>query len=958
MSHNSNYRGVVLSSEQYRQISGNIAFKHVIHFAMPSAEPERSKYLDAFWFRIGYSQSMTIIVVSKSSDVINELIHVGLLCDMRSLKMPLSQGSVYDLLHEVLHGRSTRISLCDEIRDVLSQRGPLRWCGAEKESLFNENIYKNCTEICGNNPPGAFFHITTGMQSDMPKPMHESHMRVLYDDITCAFDDPGQIKLGLIACALPRVGFNMIYVGGSPGSAWIHALSLRKFSGKILCIDPDDLDLRRDHTLEIMHVKEFVNSVEDIKKAIQISALPPQDQLIFVWDVRRGDASQLSSSERNDAIREEASILSNIINSPWFRENVKVYQLKINSSNIDAYSLPANTRLYVQPYTLDRNVYELRAAGHIGRSDFHMVCITTQNISSLREYYTGIKEQLDRREISNYVLFLNFLTSMYRVCDYIDEEPLTNNLWEVALYTLNWNSTIKIRKYLTRIFNSDVKFVGSFFTSQQLSDGEYPFPEELLLEEFPSLVFDSRALIPAKLSNLYFFVNIQDCRYMDNELMFSESYLIGSTEYDLHSSNSMPTYDLLRTELSAAMGCVYAKFPNSFSVRDELVSPSGHSLRMFIEYTKGNASLCMFAFKIMTNFFNCGVRKISESKRDILFPTQKSPWIPELSPRFNNRKTRLERSDHGIWHSKDEWQIGYMAGQILSGAHETEKEAVLNFLRVHINCDLKGLEIFKFMQRGWSGHSAADLRLPRSPQIADCNDVLVQNANKIYQKLFRLKKDDWCAWILSPGKNASTKEWRWAVHVLSLDASARDFYIHTSYIDAITNRYPSHDSSKRGLLELVLNTLIRTNPQNRCWAAIPHYLANDHHPLHEEMKSRFPRLLQKLHVMDDFGAIYTILRDAWQSIQDDRDARIIYPFTNYNELAADLMARRWQLNFPFERVVNPRQLRNVHEFAANEPNVILKELDRAIETILDEDKLYLKRDVEAILESKMKGLFP
>lgn len=58
---------------------------------------------------------------------------------------------------------------------------------------------------------------------------------------------------------------------------------------------------------------------------------------------------------------------------------------------------------------------------------------------------------------------------MFHECDYIETEPLVLPSWEVSIYTLNWNREDKIRRYLERIRNRSVKFVGSFFTKELLN---------------------------------------------------------------------------------------------------------------------------------------------------------------------------------------------------------------------------------------------------------------------------------------------------------------------------------------------------------------------------------------------------------------------------------------------------------------------------------------------------------
>lgn len=68
-----------------------------------------------------------------------------------------------------------------------------------------------------------------------------------------------------------------------------------------------------------------------------------------------------------------------------------------------------------------------------------------------------IRRQLEIRGYSEYQIFLNFMTSLIRECDYIEESPLSSkNEWEIALFTLNWNTELKLVRYLTRLYSSTV----------------------------------------------------------------------------------------------------------------------------------------------------------------------------------------------------------------------------------------------------------------------------------------------------------------------------------------------------------------------------------------------------------------------------------------------------------------------------------------------------------------------
>lgn len=189
----------------------------------------------------------------------------------------------------------------------------------------------------------------------------------------------------------------MIYVGGAPpGSAWIHSLERRNFAGRILCIDPSELDETYSDALNIAHVREFVRHEGDILSALKAAGMDPMSPFIFVWDVRHLNSSTMVDPARNEVIREEIAVLNGILNSPWFRNNVKMFQLKVNAMNIDAYELPLTAKLFIQPFTLDRDVYELRAVGHISDPGFILKTLSGSEIAALHEYYNGLKNELIR----------------------------------------------------------------------------------------------------------------------------------------------------------------------------------------------------------------------------------------------------------------------------------------------------------------------------------------------------------------------------------------------------------------------------------------------------------------------------------------------------------------------------------------------------------------------------------
>lgn len=954
-----NYRGVLITAKQYRHIANDISNKNFIHFSVPADPKEASKYLDSLWFRFGYSNSINIVITNNPHDTLTRLIYSGLLVDLRNHVLPTSQGGVYDLFHELLFGRNTRIQLCNDIRTVLAKLEQHRWCGAELESVFHPLVYKNATEICGNNPPGQYMTIEGGITGHLPVPMHEKHLADLYSFVVENNSDAGQKKLGLIMCAIPIVGYNIIYVGGSPGDAWTKTLRERNFSGMVIVIDPAPLSPGNDEGLEIHYFPMKIRRGADLERLLVKYGYLDKSNYVFIWDVRSDGFGEMSSDARRDVITEEVITLTDIITAEWFSQHVKAYQIKVNTSNIDLYSFPKDAKLFPQPFTLSRDVYELRCVGFVSSGGITLRTLAPCQINTLQDYLSNLMVELSH-SLSEYILFLNFMTSIYRECDYIEEPALIDSRWEVALYTLNWNETNKLIRYYTRIQENKTRFVGSFFTQDMLGEGEHEFDESLLINTFPSFVFDSRALIPAKIEGLYFFANTIECRYMYNELIFSECYLIGATEYQLHSQNRMTEYDNARMVISKSKGMVFAKFPTNFSVSDEIVSPSGHSLRMFIEFISCKASLMMFLYKIISNFYSTGRTKIASDKRKMLFHDEDNEcWLPEISERFVIEKVHLENCESTLWHSLTEWIIGYQSAvYLMKGKKEKVVEEVENFLRTVIKCDLKGAEIFRFSQRSMISEGRSSVAVPRHTLKISIDDPYIIKVIKVYKKLKQVKITDWAGWLVFPKPRTYLNEWQWAVTTLGIDASARDWYVHSAYVRTISNKYNAHDASKNSLLELVLNSIIMKSPANAHWAAIPHYIANSHHPQHPFLKKRHADILGRISVMDAFEDIYTLLTNVYSSCQEISPHMDTEHFENYGELAVDLIARRWQKVFPFERVLTREQLCNVQEYAFRYKNVDMQQLHEAVSLALESKEFYLKRDVEDKLANMMTALYP
>lgn len=168
---------------------------------------------------------------------------------------------------------------------------------------------------------------------------------------------------------------------------------------------------------------------------------------------------------------------------------------------------------------------------------------------------------------------------------------------------------------------------------------------------------------------------------------------------------------MILASLTIEFGGVFPKFPTAFITSSKLLFPSGHAMRMFIESIQSRAFLVMFVQKILCNFYSCGITKVDVKRRESLFHKEPT-WLSDLSPRFYSTPVKFERCEETVWHSLDEWVIGYASGQkMVDGCMEAKNE-VCSYLRKTVTCPLQGSEIFTFLRRGWPADSKVCVRLP------------------------------------------------------------------------------------------------------------------------------------------------------------------------------------------------------------------------------------------------------
>lgn len=220
---------------------------------------------------------------------------------------------------------------------------------------------------------------------------------------------------------------------------------------------------------------------------------------------------------------------------------------------------------------------------------------------------------------------------------------------------------------------------------------------------------------------------------------------------------------------------------------------------------------------------------------------------------------RLERADDTVWHSVKEWILGYTSVNLLTNKGSSVVTEVASFLNRHISCDLKGQEIYTFLQKGWAPGKHSSTRGAKYNPIIPLDDPYLALISSGYKNLKKLNITDFAAWILTPNPPKDIAIWRFAVYSLGLDIAARDYYVHLAYVRTLSTAYPEHDSSKKSLLEIILNTVIVKNPAHFHWARIPHLARNDHHPEHTILAVMYPNLTSQLLEEEKFENIYSRL---------------------------------------------------------------------------------------------------
>lgn len=504
-----NYCGLLMSSSQYRNFGYLIENKNTFHSA--KQDPDA---IERLWFMCGYNDSIYIVVASNSPHE-ERMVEVGMLLDIRPLGDSPNANSFFDLALHRINSLSERVRLCNSIRNLLAKRRALRWCGSELESLYHRDIVQNACEINGLATLGRSMSDSGVWSGEYPDIRCNDHS---YDVMTqvMELEDEGQRKLCALFHSITLAGSTIVYVGSSPGHAWIRALEYYPNVHKVISVDPRPLAGYND--VRIDHRQMLVTSADDLFRAVEDNR-----NCVLIWDVR-GDASP---SQRGSMILSEIALVNDILRDERLEVHFFLVHLKINMKYMCSYSLPGGGRYITQPFTVSRDVYEARYVAHL-RSHLSRVFHNPSDAmrDSLLHEMNENRRNLETGGLHERHLVANALTMRYHQIDYISESAYNASEEEVMLFTINHNPPERVIGHLKSIKERKSRYIVSFFSGLAMEGDPHEFPEGEVIAQSLGTVLDSRSLIKAKIDNLYFLFSDQMNDLFKEEEFISETYKI------------------------------------------------------------------------------------------------------------------------------------------------------------------------------------------------------------------------------------------------------------------------------------------------------------------------------------------------------------------------------------------------------------------------------------------------
>lgn len=402
---------------------------------------------ERLWFMCGYSDS-TLIVIARGSPSEELLISSGMLIDLRNIPTLHFPASFFDHALHRLSSTSERIRLCNQIRDLLSTRSRYRWCGAQLESIFHSEIVKNACEINGLAILGRAVNEHGIISGSLPEIMTTNHSCDVFQHLESISDD-GQRKLAAIMHSFAIAHTTIVYVGSAPGTGWLSALEFYPNIERVISIDPRPL---ASSNARVNHIQEMLRSNDHLFDLTGFHR-----NCVLIWDVR---SDSEDGTDRDQIILDEIFLLNTISNDPRLESHFLAMHIKINMRHICQYELPIQGRFFLQPYTLQRDVYEARYVVHL-RSGVPLSLFSPSAFTRaaiLREM-EETQERLEDGLLSEGHLVANLMCSRIRNVNYIEREAYNSSIEEICLFTINHNSPSSVLHYLSGLKQKKINYI-------------------------------------------------------------------------------------------------------------------------------------------------------------------------------------------------------------------------------------------------------------------------------------------------------------------------------------------------------------------------------------------------------------------------------------------------------------------------------------------------------------------
>lgn len=930
---------------------GYVVENKIVYITNQRANQESTERL---WFMCGYSDT-TFMVVQRNNEMERILVESGMLLDLTSAPEVAHPASFFDHALHRLSSRSERVRLGNEIRSKLAKRTRYRWCGGELESVYNRDIVQNACEINGLALLGRAMDDEGVFQGEFPEIMTSNYSYDVFAHLS-GIEEEGQKKLATVMHSIAIAYSTIVYIGSSPGDGWVSALSRYPNVESVVSIDPRPLSSHAD--ARITHYLERILSPDRVYELTG-----SRDNCVLIWDVR-GDEREPES--RDLMIASEIATLNLILNHPDLERRFIAAHLKINTRHLCRYELPRGGRFFLQPYTLQRDVFEARYVVHLRSPKTQEFFSPSEGMRvALIAEMERVRDALLSGAVGETHLVANMMCARMRRINYIDIPPYNNPREEICLFSVTHNSPSESLRYLSNMRARNMSYIVSFFSGTALGEDPYEFPEGAVLARNLGIVLDSRSLIKAKMDGLYFVLSDFLLPLMNEEVYTSETYKIRRTEYTVANRSRTPAYDMSRMSACNERGLKFPKFPLSFSISERLVSPSGHALRMALEYMEGNASIALIGQKIVNNFRNYKRAYVRPDVGATVVDPGGSGFSSILRHR-GNCKVSLERSPPTIWHSKLEWILGMEAAMRLRSPTQHQREQirlVCEYLDRSITCPQPGSEISSFFNRAFGNINP--LALARAAQRTDDPDRGTTDIGaEMLEYLQKRGSPDPIKWLTTNTSARSAHPvWREAIVRLKADQCARDYLIHTAIISTIDPSLTQHDLSKIEPLEFVLNVLSQQSPLESGHFHYLHYWRNPHHPEHHLIRSLRPDLERSLNMKGSLSEVIaelSLLRDDFEHAFANPDAcsQSMMRDEDLHEFVVDLLARRWQKDLFSQRGFSPQELCNVSFQYLSKPTVPLAKVRAILEDFSKSDRIFLRFDAYQKLKQTYPDVFP